>query len=280
MEIFEGKTGSELDGDMEDLKEEAQERYEKQKPPGYEDYNGEEDLSRGECEDFLIWQQLMEFAERDGEDVVFITGDEKYDWWEKDDDHKIIRPRHELLREFKKRTGQTFWMFSMEHLIESASERMGLNVKDKSVEQTGKTAERASSEDFYEKFYGDKASRAFKLRNVSEELIGAAKILFDIESYIHAEGSEHALQKIYQAENKIVDRLSVALEVSDELETSEVERKAMEHLKKLSAAAQGGNDELAMSYAADLEDHLATVADTLREEANELAHSFTSSVAY
>ena len=140
MDIFAGKTGSELDGNIEDLKDKAQERYEKEKPPGYEDYNGEEELSRGECEDFLIWKQLMEFAERDGEDVVFITGDEKYDWWEKADEHNLVRPSHELLREFRRETGQVFWMLTIENMIDTVDDRLGVDVKPKSANQTTKVS--------------------------------------------------------------------------------------------------------------------------------------------
>jgi len=140
MDIFEGKTGSELEEDLEELKDEAQERYEAEKPPGYEDYDGDDEVSRGECEDYFIWKQLMEFAEQEGEDVVFITGDGKFDWWEKDDNFDFVRPRYELLREFKEKTEQTFWIFSTERLIENANERMGLDVRDKSVEQTDKVS--------------------------------------------------------------------------------------------------------------------------------------------
>lgn len=138
MEIFEGKTGSGLDEEMEDLKAEARERYESKQPPGYEDYDGEDELSRGECEDFLIWKQLMEFAEREGKDIVFITGEEKPDWWEVDREHSIIRPTHELLREFGRETEQVFWMLTTEDMIDAADDRLGVDVKPKSAKQTTK----------------------------------------------------------------------------------------------------------------------------------------------
>jgi hypothetical protein len=44
MDLFEGKTGSELEEDLEELKDEAQERYEAEKPPGYEDYDEDDEL--------------------------------------------------------------------------------------------------------------------------------------------------------------------------------------------------------------------------------------------
>ncbi|MCS3698094.1 PIN-like domain-containing protein [Salinibacter ruber] len=141
MEIFDGKTGDELDDDIDELKKEAKQRYEKEKPPGYEDYDGEDELSRGECEDFLIWKQLMNFAERGGEDTVFVSGEKKPDWWEKNDDYELVRPRHELFREFKSQTGQTFWMLTIEEMVRGAERRLEIDVKDKSTEQTIKVSE-------------------------------------------------------------------------------------------------------------------------------------------
>jgi hypothetical protein len=140
MDIFEGKTGDALDGNMEQLKEEARERYEEEKPPGYEDYDDENGLSRGECEDFLIWKQLIEFAEREGEDVVFITGEKKEDWWEVYGDHNLVRPSHELLREFYRKTSQSFWMLTTERMVQEAGDRLELDVKDNSVRQTERVA--------------------------------------------------------------------------------------------------------------------------------------------
>jgi hypothetical protein len=141
MEIFDGKTGQSLEEDVEDLKEKSQKRYESEQPPGYEDYGEDEYVSRGECEDFIIWRQLLVFAEQAGEDVVFITGEKKPDWWEVDDKHEIVRPRYELLREFGRRAGQTFWMLTTEEMLDNAYDRLGVEVRKKSVEQTGKIPE-------------------------------------------------------------------------------------------------------------------------------------------
>jgi hypothetical protein len=78
----------------------------------------------------------MKFAEGEGEDVVFITGEKKEDWWEVDREYNIVRPRHELLKEFRSETGQSFWMLTTEQMLDNAYERTGIDVKEKSVEQT------------------------------------------------------------------------------------------------------------------------------------------------
>jgi hypothetical protein len=83
----------------------------------------------------------MNFAERGGEDTVFVSGEKKPDWWEKNDDYELVRPRHELFREFKSQTGQTFWMLTIEEMVRGAERRLEIDVKDKSTEQTIKVSE-------------------------------------------------------------------------------------------------------------------------------------------
>ncbi|MCS3822657.1 PIN-like domain-containing protein [Salinibacter ruber] len=267
MDVFEGKTGSELDEDIDELKKEAQSRYEAEKPPGYEDYNGEDKVSRGECEDFLIWKQLMDFAEREGEDVVFITGEEKYDWWEKDYEHNFVRPGHELLREFKRETGQDFWMFATERLIEGANEKLGLDVKDKSVEQTGKIAGR-----YTEGGVGkDEVERAWELWKLAESIEEKAKEAVEMET-LAAGGAIGAAQATLSIEgNKIINLMMEALELSEELRSPSTENTIKEHIRKLSHATATGSEEATVSYLENLATYLETVAETLRREAKELA---------
>jgi hypothetical protein len=178
MEIFDGKTGEPLDEDMEDLKEKAQERYESEKPPGYEDYDGEDELGRGECEDYLIWKQLMDFAEREGEDFVFITSERKEDWWEVDEAYNPVRPRHELMREFGRKTEQVFWMLTTEQMFGNAHKRMGIDVKNKSVKQ----AEKVSSENFKmgkgREYYMEE--KEMKIQRIRNPILEARKRIYQL----------------------------------------------------------------------------------------------------
>ena len=212
IEIFEGKTGSVLEEDMEDLKEEAQERYESEQPPGYEDYDEDEDVSRGECEDFLIWRQLIEYAEREGEDIVFITGEKKKDWWEVDDKHEIVRPRHELLREFSRETEQSFWMLLVKPMLNCAHERLGVEVKDKSVEQTDKIPEnrqKYTSEGEYvsEKNIEDKKILRYdKLRKKSRQIEDKIDVLRQIEDGVD-KGMDEELESNFKVWTYNTDRI-------------------------------------------------------------------------
>jgi len=212
IEIFEGKTGGELNKDLDELKKAARKRYDRKKPPGYEDYDGEEELSRGECEDFLVWQQLLEFAEREDEDVVFITGEKKRDWWEKDDDHNLIRPKHELLREFSRETEQSFWMLLVKPMLNCAHERLGVEVKDKSVEQTDKIPENrqkytSEGEHVSEKNIEDKKILRYdKLRKKSRQIEDKIDVLRQIEDGVD-KGMDEELESNFKVWAYNTDRI-------------------------------------------------------------------------
>jgi len=198
MDIYEGKTGEALDGDMEELKEEARERYEEEKPPGYEDYDDGNGLSRGECEDFLIWKQLMEYAEREGEDVVFITGEEKPDWWKMDRDYEIVRPRHELLREFRRETGRAFWMLTTEGMVQEAGDRLELDVKDNSVRQTEKVAKENEE---YKRV--EKLEKVENIKNISNRMLWRFEDLLNAVKSGNWEKSKEIIDGIVVSMNKL-----------------------------------------------------------------------------
>jgi hypothetical protein len=270
IDIFEGNTGRELDEDMEELKDQALERYENEKPPGYEDYEGG-DISRGECEDFLIWKQLMEFAERESEDVVFITGEEKPDWWEVNDDHNIIRPRHELLREFRRESGQFFWMLTTENMLENAYELLGVEVRDKSVEQTDKVSQKGiTSKTVLRR--GDEVKQVGTVRKPplvvsAEKIEEKAEELSDIKTLGAGGAVKGAQATLSIVGDEITNEVEKALTLSDNLGSPNTENTIKEHLRQLAHATARGNEEAIVSYAADLAEYLRNVAETLRQEA-------------
>jgi hypothetical protein len=198
LKIFEGKTGDALEDGMEELKKEARQRYEREQPPGYKDYNNEDELSRGECEDFIIWKQLMKFGEQEGKDVVFITGDTKYDWWEKDDKHNFARPSHEILREFYRKTNQSFWMITTEGMVQEAGDRLGLDVKDNSVRQTERVAR---ENEVYRR--EEKLEKVEKIKNISNRMLWRFEDLLSAIKSSNWEKSKEILDGIVVSMNKL-----------------------------------------------------------------------------
>jgi hypothetical protein len=68
-------------------------------PPGYKD-GGKADAGIG---DFLIWLTILQVGRDRQTNVIFVSGDEKSDWWYQSESVSLY-PRFELLEEFRKET--------------------------------------------------------------------------------------------------------------------------------------------------------------------------------
>ena len=288
MEIFEENTGGVLEEDMEDLKEEAQERYENEQPPGYEDYDEDEDVSRGEFEDFLIWKQLMEYAERKGEDVVFITGEKKRDWWEKDDDYNLVRPKYELLREFRKETEQTFWMIKTERMLQDAQKRIGIDVKDKSVKQTDTVETNdteivsemdnllTSEDPKSEESYGDRLALSGALKDFCKEIedeiekVNRNIDLLEDDSIPFGSLDDLVYKSTSYLEREIPKTIIRASEHSETIDQKYARDEIETLVNTLSVAAGDNNREATKNCLYDLKKYLKVVGDALRAEAEKV----------
>jgi len=99
--IFDGKVGKDFsENEKEEIYRIGEERYFKKVPPGYMDMSKPEPDRYG---DLLIWKQILAKATKEKELIVFVTNDEKEDWWLKSGGCTIA-PRPELLREFHQET--------------------------------------------------------------------------------------------------------------------------------------------------------------------------------
>lgn len=79
-------------------------------PPGITDRQKKQNQSG----DFIIWSELLQKAKTDHTDIIFITNEKKFDWW---DANSKGRPNPKLLIEFNKKTGQRCYFFNMDKFI-------------------------------------------------------------------------------------------------------------------------------------------------------------------
>ena len=117
--LYEGTTGSPFNkDDAAVMCETAKGRYESEVPPGYKDkLKGGEDAYG----DFFIWEQTLRHASTVERDVIFVTGDQKDDWWTRSAG-KTVGPRPELIQEFFERTGgKMVYLYSRSEFAERAS---------------------------------------------------------------------------------------------------------------------------------------------------------------
>lgn len=103
---FQGKTKN-------DIESELKKRICHKIPPGYKD-KGKPDSGIG---DLLIWHTILKIAKEKNRDVIFISGDEKNDWWYQCD-KQTIYPRFELISEFYRETcGKTIHILKLSDFL-------------------------------------------------------------------------------------------------------------------------------------------------------------------
>ena len=102
---------------------EGEERYKYQIPPGYMDIvkDKKDPTKREKFGDLIIWKQLLKEAKTCKSPIIFITHDEKEDWWVLDNNKVPIRPRDELFVEFSEYSKQRLVFMSLTNLINHVS---------------------------------------------------------------------------------------------------------------------------------------------------------------
>ncbi|PGK33916.1 PIN domain-containing protein [Bacillus thuringiensis] len=93
-------------------------RYKYEIPPGYKDSYKD---NRKKFGDLILWKQILEQAQRVQEPIIFITLDVKEDWWILDDKNTPVRPRDELLMEFKEYSKKPLAIMQVSDFIEKTS---------------------------------------------------------------------------------------------------------------------------------------------------------------
>lgn len=111
--LFNDEVIYDIELDEEKIKEQLDYRYENKIPPGYEDKNKED----GGIGDLLIWFTILELAERHKKDIVFVSGDEKKDWFYQVDKQSLY-PKFELITEFRsKAPDKSFSIIKLSELL-------------------------------------------------------------------------------------------------------------------------------------------------------------------
>jgi hypothetical protein len=114
-----------------DIKKEIEERLKFNLPPAYKD-KGKDDGGIG---DYVIWKDILKMGAEKQNNIIFVTGDEKADWFHQSMGAKIY-PRYELLHEFKEFTGgKDIYFISLSDLIELFSENHEIVDNIRSVER-------------------------------------------------------------------------------------------------------------------------------------------------
>lgn len=99
-ELFKDATFIDPEETPEDIKKELRRRHQHQIPPGYKDA-AKPDKGVG---DLVIWLAILALGRKEKRDVLFVTGEEKADWWHRSEG-QVLYPRFELVEEFWRASG-------------------------------------------------------------------------------------------------------------------------------------------------------------------------------
>ncbi|MEV9651244.1 PIN-like domain-containing protein [Bacillus aerius] len=124
-ELYYNKVGEPYNEEqMKKLEKEADKRLNMEIPPGYKDYNKKTGnkfydgvVIQNKYGDLILWKQLLDFAKNENTSIIFLTDEQKEDWWYKMKS-KIIGPKVELLNEFTSLTKKEFHMFTSLGFVE------------------------------------------------------------------------------------------------------------------------------------------------------------------
>jgi hypothetical protein len=84
--------------------------------------------------DFFIWKELLEHAKEQKRPLIFVTDDQKEDWWQQVKG-RTLGPRPELISEFQEHSGQMFHMYLPDRFLEWASKQRGEEVKPAAISE-------------------------------------------------------------------------------------------------------------------------------------------------
>jgi hypothetical protein len=135
-QLFDSSNVTELSISASDLAALAKQRFDARMPPGYRD-KGKDDGGVG---DLAIWFTILEVSASKHKDALFVTADEKDDWYHQAGKSRLF-PRYELLEEFREHTSKSFGLISLSDLLQA------LGVPDKAVREV-KDRERSIWRDY------------------------------------------------------------------------------------------------------------------------------------
>ncbi|WP_157357457.1 PIN-like domain-containing protein [Amycolatopsis nigrescens] len=121
MSLYDGKVGDSFSNEeWDEIRKDADRRYDSEIPPGFRDkHKTDEDAKYG---DFVIWKQMLNYASQQARPILFVTDDNKEDWWWKSKG-QTLGPHPVLREEFRNHTGKTFYAYRTQVFVEKLKER-------------------------------------------------------------------------------------------------------------------------------------------------------------
>jgi len=221
IKLFENRVGDDFSNDeIERIYKEGEKRYSEKIPPGYKDDTPDKRAKgkRNVFGDLIVWKQIIEKAKEVDKDVVFISDDEKEDWWFEWKGKKIY-PRVELIREFRKETGHRILMYNQKSFLEYAKNTLNIGQLDETIKEIKKDIEKR-----------DKAKAEKLTASVAQSVSDILKYYNDLNKKAAIDPSKYVIN--YNDIPKVHYTFNPNLPNIDYLEALKSSRKTFEKLWK------------------------------------------------
>lgn len=139
-DIFEGRIGKAFSSkEMAAKFEEARLRFIENTPPGYMDKDKVKDASsfvdkRSNYGDYILWDQILLKSKQDEHHVIFVTDDQKEDWW-LEKSGKTVGPRPELIDEFAERCERKILIYTPDRFLHFAEKHLNEKISDNTINE-------------------------------------------------------------------------------------------------------------------------------------------------
>ena len=122
--------------ELNEIYKEGEKRYKEKIPPGYSDCknNGGKKEGNDRFGDLIIWKQILDYAKKTDKPIIFVTDDQKEDWWTKEY-NKHVRPRFELKKEFFQISEYSFDIYDLDMFLEKSKKYLNSKITDKSIDE-------------------------------------------------------------------------------------------------------------------------------------------------
>ena len=118
--LFQGEVIFDPEFDDDFLRKDADWRKKYSLPPGYKDNRTTRTDKQNPNGDLIIWHTILKLGEEQNKDLIFVTSEQKADWWHKRSggDSEALYPRFELVDEFRRVSGgHSFHIIDLAELL-------------------------------------------------------------------------------------------------------------------------------------------------------------------
>lgn len=172
--LYDNKIGIDLSlEELNDIYAEGDIRYAHKVPPGYADAKDKAKFGRrAKFGDLILWKQVLRKSKENNKDVIFVTNDQKEDWYANNEGRHT--PRKELIQEFLDFTGRNILIYKSSLFLKYAKQNKELTISPKTINEV----EKVSDENKYWSF-----NNLYKIPSLQEAMESISTISSMQESF-------------------------------------------------------------------------------------------------